>query len=210
MCDFLEFNRSSLCIPFYRNFLDTSTFQKCFSLCFFECFKTNHSSYLSDNCHVFNIKKMYNCNLQRYRQTVLWDNSYTLQLLFCSGIPPKIFLRYGRSVLCVSLIERITNSIESFGILLEIVIFTFSVGTVVLGFSKPPTVTTNKAWIIKVPIKQAQKHSFLSEVFWIYANLTINHIEKLSIAQNIYIAIIKFNLKSICIVNACQATDTNT
>ena len=29
--------------------------------------------------------------------------------------------------------------------LLEIVIFTFSVGTVVLGFSKPPTVTTNKA-----------------------------------------------------------------
>lgn len=100
---------------------------------------------------------------------------------------------------------------ESLGILLLIIIFTFSVG----GTDVDPissTVANNKVCTITVPIKQLQKHLFLSGVFWIHASLTTSHIREAKIViipQSIYIGIIIFKLKNICIVNACQATDIN-
>lgn len=98
---------------------------------------------------------------------------------------------------------------ESLGILLLIIIFTFSVGRVVLGLTIS-TAANNKNCIRIVPTKQTQKHLFLSGVSWIHAALAMNHSEKDKIVitpQNIYIPIIIFKLKNICIVNACQATD---
>lgn len=95
---------------------------------------------------------------------------------------------------------------ESLGILLLIIIFTFSVGRVVLGLTVS-TAANNKNCIRIVPTEQTQKHLFLSGVFLI---LAMNHSEKDKIVitpQNICIPIIIFKLKNICIVNACQATD---
>nr|DAQ87916.1 MAG TPA: hypothetical protein [Caudoviricetes sp.] len=81
--------------------------------------------------------------------------------------------------------------------LLLIVIFTFSVGRVVLGFAVS-TAANNKNCIRIVPTKQTQKHLFLSGVFSIHAALAMNHSEKDKIVitpQNIYIPIIIFKLK---------------
>ena len=93
--------------------------------------------------------------------------------------------------------------------LLLIVIFTFSVGRVVLGFAVS-TAANNKNCIRIVPTKQTQKHLFLSGVFSIHAALAMNHSEKDKIVitpQNIY-SNHNFQIKkNICIVNACQATD---